>query len=149
MLAPVKLAPEIVTVVPGEPAVGENDVMVAVAPVTVNEVVLVAVPDGVFTVIVPVVAPDGTDVWSCVSEITLNTAAVPLNATEVAPVKAEPFSVTVVPGVPAVGDTELTTGAGGGGGGDVTVKLAWLTAVPAGVVTAIGPDVAVGTVALI
>jgi hypothetical protein len=149
-LAPVKFVPVIVTVVPGAPETGENEVIVGVPPVTANELELVALPDGVVTVSAPVVAPEGTAVWICVAEMTLNTAAVPLNATPVAPVNAVPVIVTVVPGVPEVGVNELIVGAGGGGGGELTVKLDELTAVPAGVVTAIAPDDAFcGTVAVI
>jgi hypothetical protein len=149
-LAPVKLAPAIVTVVPGDPEVGENELITAATPVTSNEDTLAAVPDGVVTLIVPLVAPDGTDVWIWVPEMTLNTAASPLNATAVVPAKFDPVSVTIVPGVPDVGANDVTAGAGGGGGGDVTVKVVELTAVPAGVVTATDPVTAFcGTVAVI
>lgn len=145
-----KLDPLIVTVVPGAPEVGENEVTVGVAPVTVKTAVLVAVPLGVVTAIVPVVAPDGTDVWICVDEMTLKTAAVPLNETPVVPPKLDPVSVTVVPGVPEAGAKDARLGGGGGGGGELTLKLVWLTAVPAGVVTETLPLVAFGgTVAVI
>jgi hypothetical protein len=149
-LVPVKPDPEIVTVVPGEPEAGENEAIDGAAPVTANEIEVEAVPEGVVTLIGPLVAPAGTDVWIRVVEMTLNTAEVPLNETAVAPAKLDPVSVTVVPGVPEVGATDVTMGGGGGGGGDVTVKLPWLTAVPAGVVTATAPVAAFcGTVALI
>jgi hypothetical protein len=52
-VAPVKLLPVIVTVVPTGPATGENGV-------TVKSVVLVKVPPGVVTAIGPVAAPEGT-----------------------------------------------------------------------------------------
>ena len=66
----------------------------------------------------------------------------PLNATAVAPVKFAPFTTTVVPAVPVAGVKPVIRGA--------TVKLVALVAVPPGVVTAIGPVVALaGTVAVI
>jgi hypothetical protein len=107
------------------------------------------VPPGVVTLIFPVVAPLGTVALICDPDVTLNdTAAVPLNATRVAPVKLEPLIVTRVPMLPWFGEKELIVGAGAGGA--VTVKLAELVAVPPGVVTEIGPLAAPdGTVALI
>ena len=69
-------------------------------------------------------------------------ALVPLNVTAVAPVKAVPLIVTLVPTGPLVGAKLLTVGAG------TTVKLLALVAVPPGVVTLTGPVVApAGTVA--
>ncbi len=59
-VAPVKFVPVIVTDVPTGPEVGENDVIVGAAAVTVNVPELVADPPGVVTVILPVVAPVGT-----------------------------------------------------------------------------------------
>ena len=45
------------------------------------------------------------------SETTLNVVAfVPLKATDVAPVKCEPFTVTVVPTIPLAGVNELIEG---------------------------------------
>src|SRR5438046_10240079 len=95
-VAPVKPEPLIVTLVPTAPLVGENELMLG-ATVTVKLVELVAVPLGVVTLIVPVVAPFGATVVICVSEATVKVAAVPLNATLVAPVKPEPLIVTLVP----------------------------------------------------
>jgi hypothetical protein len=69
-----------------------------------------------------------------------------LNATDVAPVKPVPEIVTAVPTWPLVGVNDETVGTAGA----VTVKLDELVPVPAEVVTAIGPDVALdGTVAAI
>ena len=59
----------------------------------------------------PEVAPAGTVVVIRVSETTVKVAAVPWKATAVVPVKLLPDSVTLVSGVPLVGEKELTTGA--------------------------------------
>jgi hypothetical protein len=89
----------------------------------------------------PVVIPVGTRAVIFVDETTVNVVAVPLNVTEVAPVKFVPAIVTFVPGAPVVGVKLVIRGA--------TVKRAALVDVPAGVVTEIGPDVAfAGTVAV-
>src|SRR6266540_6182908 len=50
-VAPVNPAPMIVTTVPGRPLVGEKEVIVGAAPVTVKFLALVAVPPGVVRVI--------------------------------------------------------------------------------------------------
>ena len=72
----------------------------------------------------------------------MKVAAVPLNATAVAPVKFVPLIVTLVPTGPLVGAKLVMVGAA------MTVKLVALVAVPPGVVTLSGPVVApVGTVA--
>ena len=63
---------------------------------------LVAVPDGVVTVILPVVAPLGT--LALPSFATLKLADVPLNRTLVAPVKWLPLMVTDVPTAPLDGE---------------------------------------------
>lgn len=90
----------------------------------------------------PVVAPAGTVAVIWVPEVTLNGAATPLNVTEVAPVNALPLIVTVVPALPEVGLNEVTAGS--------TPKLVELVALPAGVVTVMGPVRAPdGTVAVI
>jgi len=59
VVAPVKLVPPIVTLVPTGPLVGEKPVIVG-ALTTVNALALVAVPPGVVTRSGPVVAPAGT-----------------------------------------------------------------------------------------
>ena len=74
-------------------------------------------------------------------------AAVPLNLTAVAPVKAVPVITTFVPTGPLVGEKLVMLE---GAGGVVTVKFVELVPVPAEVVTLIGPVVApAGTVAVI
>ena len=75
--------------------------------------------------------------------MTVKLAVVPLKATLVAPLKLVPLIVTLVPTGPLLGLKELIVG-----GETVTVKLLLLVAVPAGVVTVMGPVVApLGTVA--
>jgi len=141
--APVKLVPLIVTVVPTPPLVGEKLVIVG-GGMTVKLLALLAVPPGVVTLIGPVVAPLGTVAAIEVDEFTVKLALVPLNRTVLAPVKFAPLMVTVVPTPPLAGEKLLIVGAG------MTVKLPALLAVPAEVVTLIGPVVApLGTVAAI
>jgi hypothetical protein len=71
-------------------------------------------------------------------------ALVPLNSTEVAPVRLVPVMVTLVPTGPLVGEKLVMVGE------PITVKLLALVAVPPGVVTAMGPVVAAaGTIVVI
>ena len=140
-VAPVKFVPVIVTLVPTGPLVGAKLAMVG-GFVTVKLLLLVAVPSGVVTLRGPVVAPAGTVAEICVDELTVKVALVPLNLTDVAPVKFVPLIVTLVPTGPLVGEKLVMVG------GLVTVKLLLLVAVPSGVVTLTGPVVApAGTVA--
>jgi len=107
---------------------------------------LVAVPPGVVTVTRPVVAPEGTVVFTEVAERTVKVAEAPLNATAVAPERFVPVIVTLVPALPLVGESDEIVGAAVD---PVTLKLVELVAVPPAVVTAIGPVVApAGTVAV-
>lgn len=137
--------PDIVTVEPTKPFVGEKDVIVGGGTGSVKELALVAVPPAVVTAIVPVEAPVGTVAVILVALTTeYVVAAIPLNLTAVAPVKFVPVMVTVAPIVELLGVNELIVGAG------ITVKLDPLVAVPPGVVTEIIPVVdPVGTVAVI
>ena len=64
---------------------------------TVKLVVLVAVPPASTTVIVPVVAPDGTVAVIRVAVATGETAATPLNFTDVTVTKPVPVMTTLVP----------------------------------------------------
>ena len=59
-VAPVKLVPVMVTVLPTGPLVGLKLVIVGPLAVTVKALALVAVPPGVVTLSRPVVAPAGT-----------------------------------------------------------------------------------------
>ncbi len=103
-----RFVPLIVTDVPTGPLDGlKLEIVGGVpAPVTRKFVELTSLPAGVVTLMRPVVAPTGTLVVICVSRFVANTAAVPWNSTEVAPVNPEPVSVTLVPGGPPVGLNE-------------------------------------------
>jgi hypothetical protein len=127
------------TLVPIGPLVGVNELIVG-GGMTVNELLLVAVPPGVVTEIGPVVAPAGTCVVMSVGELTTKLgSAAPLKVTEVAPVKFVPWMSTLVPKGALVGVNELMVG-----GGPVTVNGAVVVAVPFSVVTEIDPVVAPG-----
>ena len=140
-VAPVKFAPLIATPVPTRPLVGVKPVMVG-AGITMKLFVLITVPPGVVTPSGPVVAPAGTVACIPVSEVTVKLAALPLNVTDVAPVKFAPLIATPVPTGPLVGVKPVMVGAG------ITMKLFILVAVPPGVVTLSEPVVAPpGTVA--
>jgi hypothetical protein len=142
-VAPVKLVPLMVTLVPTDPLVGAKLAIVG-GLTTLNAPVLVVVPPGVVTLSGPVVAPAGTVAWIAVSEVTVKLAFTPLNATVVAPVKLVPLIVTLVPTDPLVGAKLAIVGP------LPTVKALLLVAVPPGVVTLNVPVVApVGTVAWI
>src|SRR5689334_3097122 len=80
-------------------------------PVTVKLLELVAWPPGATTVIVPDVAPDGTVALIEVLELTVKEALVPLNVTDVAPVKPVPVIVTPVPTAPLPGEKLIIVGA--------------------------------------
>jgi hypothetical protein len=109
-LAPVRLEPVIVTVPPTGPLAGAKDAMLG-GTTTAKLAALVAVPPGVTTEIGPLVAPAGTVVVICVAESTVKLeAVVPLNETEVAPVRLPPAIVTVLPTGPLVGENELIDG---------------------------------------
>lgn len=116
LVAPVRLLPLIVTVVPTGPELGEIDEIdgAEVAVLTVNDDELVPVPAAVVTAIGPEVAPAGTVAVTVESLLTVNAlAAVPLNVTPVAPMKPEPLIVTEVPTGPLGGVKAPTTGAAG------------------------------------
>jgi hypothetical protein len=141
-VAPEKLVPVIVTLVPTGPLVGLKPLIVGAAT-TVKVAVLVAVPPGVVTLHMPVVAPEGTVTVIDVAELTVNDEAlVPFRATAVVPVKFVPVRVTVAPTAPLDGEKFVIAGS--------TVKLLGLVAVPPAVTTVQVPLVAVaGTVAVI
>jgi hypothetical protein len=88
-----KFVPLIVMGVPGVTRVGENEVIVGgleSSPplVIVKGVTLVAEPDGLVTVISPVVAPDGTTVVIRVDDAEVTEAVVPLKLTVLSPAVA-------------------------------------------------------------
>ena len=127
-VAPVKLVPLMVTLVPTGPLVGAKLVIVG-GSTTVNALELGAVPPGVATLSGPDLAPAGTVAWIAVSEVTVKLALTPLNLTEEAPVKLVPLMVTLVPTGPLVGVKLVIAGP------LTTVNELALVAVPAGVVT--------------
>ena len=102
LVAPVKLVPVKVTAVPIGPPVGVNEVMVGGLRM-VNGSKLVAPRVALLTEINPVVAPVGTTVVMLLALNTVNAAEVPLNLTEVTPVKLFPEMITTVPTAPEVG----------------------------------------------
>jgi len=128
-VAPVKFAPAIATLAPMTAPVGEK---LVIRGATVNGA-LVAVPPGVVTAMAPVVALAGTVVVIREGEMTVKAAAMPLNLTELTPVKFDPVITTLAPAAPLVGETPVIAGA------CVTVKSAALVAVPADVATAMRP----------
>src|SRR3989442_4435817 len=83
-LAPVKLVPLMVTLVPTPPLVGEKLVIVG-AGMTVKLPALLAVRPGVETLNGPVVAPVGSVAVMVVAEFTVKLSLVPLNRTAEAP----------------------------------------------------------------
>jgi len=110
---------------------------------TIKFATLSPLPATLVTRIFPVVAPLGTVARICVLDTAVNAlAGVPLNATEVAPVKVFPVIVTSTPTPPLLGVNELIVGT------LVTMKLVELELVPTLLVMLIGPVVAPpGTVA--
>ncbi|HVS31709.1 MAG TPA: hypothetical protein VMS98_09660 [Thermoanaerobaculia bacterium] len=100
-VVPLKFVPKMPTEVDGEPDSGKYHVIVG-GPEMVKTGP-VAVPAGVVTVTGPVVAPAGTVVEICVSLLTMNDAAAPLNATAVVPLKFVPRMLTEVDGEPDSG----------------------------------------------
>jgi len=141
-VAPVKLVPVMMTLVPTGPVVGEK---LVIDGETLKLLALVATPPVVVTVSGPVVAPVGTIASICVSVILNGTAAaVPLKLTIVAVASPTPEIMTSVVTGPLTGENPLIDGA------STTVKLSALVTVPPGVVTAIGPVLApLGTWAMI
>ena len=100
-VAPVSAEPVIVTVVPTGPLAGVNPWTTGTTLNDAEE--LVPHPAGLTTAILPVVAPEGTIAVMLEYESMVKDAEVPLNLTSVAPVKAEPVIVTVVPTGPLAG----------------------------------------------
>jgi len=110
LVVPVKPDPVMTTESPGFPLPGVNDVTTG-GPSTVNGP-SDEVPRSFVTVMEPVVAPYGTQVWMLVSPFTKNSVAeVPLNFTDVVPVKPEPVNVTDVLGPPDDGVNPVRFGA--------------------------------------
>src|SRR5436190_339107 len=135
-VAPVKLVPLMVTLVPTGPLAGVKLVIVGGLMTSVNALALVAVPLGVVTPISPVVVPAGTVVCMAVAEVTVKLALTVLNVTPVAPVLLVPLMVTLVPTGPLAGVKLVIVG-----GLMTSVNALALVAVPFGVVTPISPVV--------
>ena len=108
-VTPLNLAPVMVTGVPTVPSDGVNPVIVG-GYLTVNDPALWPVPAAVVTLIRPVVAPAGTVALICADDTTVKLAEVPLNLTDVAPLKPLPLMVTVVPTGPLAGEKDEITG---------------------------------------
>ena len=107
-VAPVKLVPVMVTLVPVFCDVGVKEVMVGAA--TKVNPALVAVPAGLVTVILPVVPAATTAVMVVGLTTVKEVALVVPNFTTVVPVKLVPVMVTVMPGPADVGVKELIAG---------------------------------------
>jgi hypothetical protein len=118
-VVPTKFVPVIVTAVPEGPLAGVKLVIVGAeaGTVIVKIAVELAVPVPVLTDILPEVAPLGTVAAICVGLLTVNVAAIPLNATPVAPFRFDPVIVTAVETGPEVGAKLEIAGAVEGGGG--------------------------------
>ena len=146
LVAPLKVDPVIVTCWPTCPEPGEKPVIDGGGWVTVNELELVATPEGVVREIGPVMAPLGTCAVMSVDELTTKLgSAVPLNFTLVAPVKFVPWMSTPVPTGPLVGVSESIVG---GGSAHEPVNQDELQASPPAVDTEMGPEFAkIGTTA--
>ena len=97
------------TVVPIGPLVGVNELIVG-GGTSVNDEELTPVPFAVVTEIGPVVAPGGTFAEMDWSDWMLNCASVPLNVTEVPPVKLSPEIEMLMPNHPLVGENDAMIG---------------------------------------
>jgi len=142
-VVPVKFVPVTTTPVPTGPVVGVKLVIVG-GTTTVNAFAEVAVPPAVVTEIFPLVVPLATVAVICVALFTANVAALPLNATAVAPVKFVPVITTEVPTTPDAGAKLAIVGAA------TTVNALADVAEDAGLATVMGPLVVpAATVAVI
>jgi hypothetical protein len=104
-VAPIKLLPETVTVVPTTPLVGLR--LLIAGEARLKLAALTAVPPGVVTLILPVVASAGTMAVILVSLTTVKlVASAVLNLMEVVPPKSLPVMVTLAP-MPAEAGVKL------------------------------------------
>lgn len=133
-VAPVKFAPDMVTVVPAAAELGLNEEMAGSVDENTKPA-KVAVPPGVVTATLPDVPLPNTAVIVDASTTMNDAAAVPPKVTAVAPVKFVPLMVMVWSVEPVVGVNDVMAGAG------MKVKPASV-AVPTGVVTSTLPDAA-------
>src|SRR5437764_398983 len=101
-LAPVKLVPLMVTLVPTGPLLGVKLVIVG-GLITVKLAALLAVPPGVVTLIGPLVAPAGTVAVIAVAELTVKLALDRKSGTDGEPLKFVQRIVMPVPTGPSLG----------------------------------------------
>ena len=106
-VVPVNVVPLIVIAVPAVPLVGLKLVMLGT---TANGPIVAEPPAVVTAMLKPVFAAAGTDAVTCVSETTLNVAALPPMVTADVCVRLIPVSVTVLPTIPFVGLTLVSCG---------------------------------------
>jgi len=128
-----KLLPEMLTVAPTTPDVGNKLVICGGLGETVKAIPLLACPPTVTTML-PVVAPLGTGAVILLALQILGVATTPLKVTVLVPCVAPnpvPVMVTEVPTRPEVGDTLVKAGADDG----VTLNVTALLAFPATVTT--------------
>ncbi|GAA4362037.1 hypothetical protein GCM10023185_29600 [Hymenobacter saemangeumensis] len=110
LVAPPRLLPVMVTLVPAGPAVGVK--LLTTGTVLITKLpALLAVPWGVVRLMGPVLAPAGTVAVRLVLVTLENTAARPLNCTLLVPVRLVPVMVTLVPATPEAGVKLLMVGA--------------------------------------
>ena len=137
-VVPRKFVPEMITVVPLDPLGGVKFAIEGQPVGIVKFDGLAAVPFGVATVTGPVVAPAGTMAEMRDGDSIVKVAEMPLKRTLVALERLFPVMVTLTPGQPPVGFSELMVGAAEA----VTVKLDELVTGPLVVTTVMGPVVA-------
>ena len=105
-----KFVPEIVTVVPGSPVTGVNEVIVGAGIDAIVKLVVLKTCVPFETDIGPVVALAGTATESEVWVKAEILAATPLKVTDSGAVKFVPVIVTMVPGNPNAGEKEAMVG---------------------------------------
>jgi hypothetical protein len=124
----VKLVPVMSTGSPIFPDDGENPLIAGAGAVTLKLVELVELDPFRDTVIGPDVAPVGTVAVINVWEFAVKDAAVPLNVTELIPMKSVPKIWTDVPTGPDVGEKDVTFGTGAAADADGPPISAAMTA---------------------
>jgi hypothetical protein len=107
LVVPVNVVPLIVTAVPTGPLVGLKLLMLGT---TANGPIVAEPPAVVTAMLKPVFAAAGTVAVTCVSETTLNVAALPPMVTAEVCVRLIPVRVTVLPTIPLVGLTLVSCG---------------------------------------
>lgn len=108
-ITPRRFVPLMVTRVPAGPLDGVNPLICGRAT---KLAALLVVPEGVVTLILPVVALKGTDAVIDVVPFTANELVTPLKRTALTSTNTEPVMSTRVPAVPCAGEKPLIAGAG-------------------------------------